>query len=110
MLRNIQEQHAGSIRNVALLRMPIVLSNTLFQKADDSAYELTSEEAQKVINAFLAEGLEEIDGDVREQYRYEEFEVFQKNSKSLGTNDKLIFNDIELPKYTTTLFTIRYNR
>lgn len=70
----------------------------VISKADDSAYELTSEEAQKVINAFLAEGLEEIDGDVREQYRYEEFEVFQKNSKSLGTNDKLIFNDIELPK------------
>ena len=69
----------------------------VISKADDSAYELTSDEAQKIINAFLAEGHEESAGDVREQYRYEEFEVFQKNSKSLGTNDKLIFNDIELP-------------
>lgn len=76
----------------------------VISKADDSAYELTSEEAQKVINAFLAEGIEEIGGDVREQYRYEEFEVFQKNSHSLGTNDKLIFNDIELPKSLQSYF------
>ena len=69
----------------------------VISKADDSAYELTSDEAQKVINAFLAEGHEESAGDVREQYRYEEFEVFQNNSKSFGTNEKLIFNDIDLP-------------
>lgn len=96
------KKHPGATRKEYSERCIVEDANSFVEyvisKADDSAYELTSEEAQKVINAFLAEGLEEIDGDVREQYRYEEFEVFQKNSKSLGTNDKLIFNDIELPK------------
>lgn len=69
----------------------------VISKADDSDYTLNDEEAQKVINAFLGEEQGDESGDVREQYRFEEFEVFQKNSKSLETNDKLIFNDIEMP-------------
>ncbi|MBR6931364.1 MAG: DUF1998 domain-containing protein [Bacteroidales bacterium] len=96
------KKHPGATRKEYSERCFVEDANSFVEyvisKADDSAYELTSDEAQKVINAFLAEGLEEVDGDVREQYRYEEFEVFQKNSNSLGTNDKLIFNDIELPK------------
>lgn len=96
------KKHPGATRKEYSERCFVEDANSFVEyvisKADDSAYELTSNEAQKVINAFLAEGLEEVDGDVREQYRYEEFEVFQKNSNSLGTNDKLIFNDIELPK------------
>ena len=70
----------------------------IISKADDSDYDLSDEEAQKVINAFLGDGQSDESGDVREQYRFEEFEVFQKNSKSLETNDKLIFNDIDIPK------------
>lgn len=70
----------------------------VISKADDSDYALSEDEAQKVINAFLGEGQGDESGDVREQYRFEEFEVFQKNSKSLESNDKLIFNDIELPE------------
>lgn len=70
----------------------------VISKADDSDYALSEDEAQKVINAFLGDGQGDESGDVREQYRFEEFEVFQKNSKSLETNDKLIFNDIELPE------------
>ena len=69
----------------------------VISKADDSDYTLNDEEAQKVINAFLGEEQGDESGDVREQYRFEEFEVFQRNSKSLETNDKLIFNDIEMP-------------
>lgn len=68
----------------------------VISKADDSDYALSEDEAQKVINAFLGEGQGDESGDVREQYRFEEFEVFQKNCKSLESNDKLIFNDIEL--------------
>lgn len=74
------------------------LSEYVISKADDSDYTLSAEEAQKVINAFLEEGQGDESGDVREQYRFEEFEVFQKNSKSLETNDKLIFNDIDIPE------------
>jgi len=70
----------------------------VISKADDSDYTLSEDEAQKVINAFLGDEQGDESGDVREQYRFEEFEVFQKNSKSLETNDKLIFNDIELPE------------
>lgn len=70
----------------------------VISKADDSDYELTEEEALKVINAFGGEDDEEKSGDVREQYRFEEFEVFQNNAKSLEDNDKLIFNDIEMPE------------
>ena len=69
----------------------------VISKADDSDYTLNDEEAQKVINAFLGEEQGDESGDVREQYRFEEFEVFQRNSKSLETNEKLIFNDIEMP-------------
>jgi hypothetical protein len=69
----------------------------VISKADDSDYTLSEDEAQKVINAFLGDEQGDESGDVREQYRFEEFEVFQKNSKSLESNDKLIFNDIELP-------------
>jgi hypothetical protein len=70
----------------------------VISKADDSDYTLSEDEALKVINAFLGDEQGDESGDVREQYRFEEFEVFQKNSKSLETNDKLIFNDIELPE------------
>ena len=54
----------------------------VISKADDSDYTLSEDEAQKVINAFLGDGQGDESGDVREQYRFEEFEVFQKNSKS----------------------------
>lgn len=70
----------------------------VISKADDSDYELSNEEAQKVINAFGGDGDEEQSGDVREQYRFEEFEVFQNNEKSLEDNDTLIFNDIVMPE------------
>ena len=69
----------------------------VISKADDSDYTLNDEEAQKVINAFLGEEQGDESGDVRDQYRFEECEVFQRNSKSLETNEKLIFNDIEMP-------------
>lgn len=70
----------------------------VISKSDDSDYTLSEDEAQKVINAFLGDEQGDESGDVREQYRFEEFEVFQKNSKSLESNDKLIFNNIELPE------------
>lgn len=102
------KKHPGASRKEYSERCFVEEANSFVEyvisKADDSAYELTTDEAQKVINVFLAEGNEEFDGDVREQYRYEEYEVFQKNSKSIGTNDKLIFNDIELPSQLCTYF------
>lgn len=69
-----------------------------------SNYSLTHEEMEKVVLCFMSDEKEELSDDVREQYRFEEFEVFQKNSKSFGTNDKLIFNDIELPSQLRPYF------
>lgn len=73
----------------------------LIYKADDSctpSVKLNQDEAKRIINIFLGCGQDDETMDVREQYRFEEFEVFQKNSKSLESDDKLIFNDIELPE------------
>ena len=70
----------------------------VISKADDNDIELSESDAQKIINVFLGEEQQEQCEDIREQYRFTEFEVFKNNSKSLGGNDKLIFNDIELPQ------------
>lgn len=69
---------------------------TLIEKADDSDYTISEEEMTKIVNVFLGVGQDNLTTDVREKYRYDEYEVFQSNSQSLD-NDKLRFADIELP-------------
>ena len=81
----------------------------VISKSDDSDYTLSEDEAQKVINAFLGDEQGDESGDVREQYRFEEFEVFQKNSKSffhkiqqvstLGvSNTQINFSRVSMPQ------------
>lgn len=72
--------------------------DTLIDKADDSDYEVSNEEMEKIVNVFLGADQEDEVGDVREQYRYSEYEVFQNNQVSLDESDKLRFSDIELPE------------
>ena len=70
----------------------------IISRANDGEIILSVDEAQKISNVFLGEGQQEQQGDdIREQYRFTEFEVFQTNSKSLDGNEKLIFNDIKMP-------------
>ena len=76
----------------------------IVSRAGDGEVEISNSEAQKIISLFLGEDQEEQCDDLREQYRFTEFNVFQTNSKSLDGNDKLIFNDIELPQSLRTYF------
>ena len=78
--------------------------DSLIGKAFDSAYEVSPEEMEKIVNSFLGVGQEENVGDDREQYRHFEFEVFQNNAHSLNESDKLRFNDIELPESLVPYF------
>lgn len=71
---------------------------SLIDKADDSDYEVTEDEMEKIINVFLGASKEDEVGDVRENYRFSEFQVFQNNHVSLDDSDKLRFNDIDLPE------------
>jgi hypothetical protein len=79
--------------------------NHLIDKAMDSNIEVTEDEMQKVINAFLPQQEEDnANIDVRENYRFQEFSVFNGNSHSLTNSDKLSFVDIELPSELQPFF------
>lgn len=69
----------------------------LLDQASDSDYDVTEAEMQMVINEFLHPQVDD-EVDVREDYRYREFSVFNENSKSISESNKyLSFADIEMP-------------
>jgi hypothetical protein len=74
------------------------LEGLMDQASDNREYEdITEDEMQLVINEFLHPMVKD-DKDVRENYRFQEFSVFNGNSTSIPeSNDKLSFCDIELP-------------
>ncbi len=89
------EKHPGATEQDYLDNTDIP---SLIDKADDSDYKVTEEEMEKIINVFLGADQEDEVGDVREEYRFSEFEVFQNNHISLDDSDKLRFSDIDLPE------------
>lgn len=78
---------------------------TLIDKADDSDYTITEDDMTKIINVFLGVGQDDQTVDVREKYRFAEYEVFQENGKSMSESDKLRFEDIDLPDSLKMYFT-----
>ena len=68
----------------------------LISKADDSDYKLSEDEMKKIVDVFLGVEMNYQTTDVREQYRFDEFEIFQNYIQSID-NDNLRFADIDLP-------------
>ena len=90
-----------SQRNPDKTRTDYINSTTtddLIDKASDSGYDVTAEDMNRIVAVFLSADAGPSSSDSREEYRFTEFSVFQNNSKSNESSDKLEFKDIDLPE------------
>lgn len=74
-----------------------ITTEDLIDKASDSGYDVAAEDMNRIVAVFLSVDAEPATSDPREEYRFLEFSVFQNNSKSKKSSDKLEFKDIILP-------------
>lgn len=75
-----------------------ITTGDLIDKASDSGYDVTAQDMNRIVAAFLSVDAEPSSLDSREEYRFSEFSVFQNNSKSKESSDKLEFKNIDLPE------------
>lgn len=97
---NYQKKHPNATREDYINANSV---EDLAEKADDSNHSVSVSEMKDIINSFLGVGTKSTAGDVREQYRFEEFEVFRNNK--VFSDKKLGFADIDLPKSLKPYFT-----
>lgn len=76
----------------------------LIEKASDSNYDLSEEEMKKIVNVFLGVDNHEEVADVREEYRFSEFKVFENNKESMEESDLLRFKDVNLSDLLSRYF------
>lgn len=81
------------------------LDDLLDKAWENKEYEdITNEEMQMVVNEFL-HPLVDDEKDVRENYRFQEFSVFNNNVSSIQESEKyLCFSDIEIPEKLKSCF------
>ncbi len=77
----------------------------LQEKADDSGYTITQKEMKQIVAEFCGNGGGQPVGDVRENYRFEEYSVFMGNNQSKVNSERLRFTDIDLPDSLKPYFT-----
>lgn len=88
--------------NNLITKQEFIQSINLIDKADDAGLSISEEESRNVIKYFLHIG--EKAKDIREQYRYDEYEIFTNYSRSLTESDDLEFSDIILPEIIKPYF------
>lgn len=97
-----EQKHPGATRKDYIDAIGV---DELISKADDSDYAVDEDDMTKIVNVFLGIGQDDHTSDVREKYRFDEYEVFQNNSVSMNDSDKLRFEDIVLPVSLQKYFT-----